>query len=298
MSAIIDIDRLVDDLGVATSTTSHHSRPGWVQMCCPFCEDETFHLGYERKSGRLSCYRCGGIKVRAWLEAVGDGRSARELLQEYRMIHLTTPEPTLTTARKGIYRLPPASGPLKTRHRKYLHSRGFPETIAFQWGLVGTTHLGGKWQWRIIAPVRVNRRYVTYQGRDITGRQSRVRWLSPDPEHEEVPIKETLYGLHLATRTRPLLVVEGPADVWRMGPGAVATYGVSVTQAQRRLLRRHRAGLVIAFDPDVHARQRARRLADALADHVPVTILEEDDYEDLAAMPQCEADKLKKEIWP
>lgn len=297
----LDIDRLVGELGVSSSSSSHHSRPGWVQMCCPFCRDDSFHLGYERNTGRLNCYRCGRIDLKDWLEAVGGGRSFQSLLAEFCLVRLRPPAPP-GKAREGLplksCRLPPMTAPVGPRHLSYLRLRNFGEGVAAEWGLIGTSHLGGRWQWRLIAPVTVRGRMASYQGRDVTGTPSRARWLSADPSDESIPIKETLYGLHAAPQSLPLLVVEGPANVWRMGAGAVATYGTSVTTAQRDLLRRHRAGVVVAFDPEEKAQEQAESLANQLADFVPTKILLMDDYEDIAAMPQAEADKLKKEVWP
>jgi hypothetical protein len=43
--------------------------------------------------------------------------------------------------------------------------------------------------------------------------------------------KETLYNLDNA-KDGTAIVVEGPIDVWRIGDGAVATFGVIYTQKQ------------------------------------------------------------------
>lgn len=76
-----------------------------------------------------------------------------------------------------------------------------------------------------------------------------------------------LYGLDRvpADDTR-VIVVEGPADVWRAGPGAVAVLGKFISDAQRQLIRSVLPGrdIVVMFDPD--AVEDADTAADKLRD--------------------------------
>ena len=64
---------------------------------------------------------------------------------------------------------------------------------------------------------------------------------------------EMLYGLPQALQTSgPIVVVEGPTDAWRIGPGAVALFGKDLSQTQKLLLVHHFAGrpIVVMLDPD------------------------------------------------
>jgi hypothetical protein len=66
---------------------------------------------------------------------------------------------------------------------------------------------------------------------------------------------ELLYGLHLAPGAQgPVYLVEGPTDCWRIGPGAVAIFGKSLSQTQKLLLVHHFAGrpIVVMLDPDAY----------------------------------------------
>ncbi len=63
---------------------------------------------------------------------------------------------------------------------------------------------------------------------------------------------EMLYGLPQALQTiGPIVVVEGPTDAWRIGPGAVALFGKDLSQTQKLLLVHHFAGrpIVVMLDP-------------------------------------------------
>jgi DNA primase len=80
-----------------------------------------------------------------------------------------------------------------------------------------------------------------------------------------------LYGLPQALATSgPIIVCEGPTDVWRFGTNAVALIGKSLSNEQCRLLVHHFAGrpLVVALDRDAadEARHVRQKLIDARRD--------------------------------
>ena len=72
---------------------------------------------------------------------------------------------------------------------------------------------------------------------------------------------ELLYGLHLAiSAMREIYVVEGPADAWRVGPGAVALFGKDLSQTQKLLLVHHFIGRRIVVMLDQDAQEEARKI--------------------------------------
>ncbi len=72
---------------------------------------------------------------------------------------------------------------------------------------------------------------------------------------------ELLYGLHLAINAmRPIYVVEGPADAWRVGLGAVALFGKDLSQTQKLLLVHHFVGRRIVVMLDQDAQEEARKI--------------------------------------
>lgn len=74
--------------------------------------------------------------------------------------------------------------------------------------------------------------------------------------------KSILYGADLAKSA--VIVTEGPFDALRLGPGAVATLGLNVTQEQIWRLSAFPIR-VIAFDSERKAQERARQLAEQLS---------------------------------
>jgi len=59
-------------------------------------------------------------------------------------------------------------------------------------------------------------------------------------------------------------VVEGIFDAWRLGPGAVATFGTTVTAAQINVLVGLQKQAVLLFDNEQEAQQKAKELQAAL----------------------------------
>jgi len=157
---------------------------------------------------------------------------------------------------------PPGMGPLGRPHLRYLEKRGFtPGDLVEEWGLEGTQHLSGPWSWRVVAPVKDRENHiVAYVGRSIL-QNGKPKYKMTDEEDILVDPKTLLYGIEKVQKK--VLVVEGPADVWRMGPGAVALLGIDWKREQAAILR-DIPERYIMLDPESLAQRRARRLAEWL----------------------------------
>jgi hypothetical protein len=74
---------------------------------------------------------------------------------------------------------------------------------------------------------------------------------------------DLLYGIHRVPGDS-VIVVEGPADVWAVGPGAVATLGIDWHTAQALQLKAFRRRY-IAYDPEERAQKKAQELGEWLS---------------------------------
>lgn len=132
--------------------------------------------------------------------------------------------------------MPVGCVPLQDRHKRYLESRNFnPAQLEKDYALLGTGPLG-EYKWRIIAPILLNGRTISYHSRDITGKQK--PHMACPKEDEVIGHKHTFYNLDRAVGPN-ILIVEGLADNWRLGPdNAIGSFGTSFTQQQiNRLIR-------------------------------------------------------------
>ena len=148
-------------------------------------------------------------------------------------------------------------------------------------------------KWRIFAPV------FDLQGREITWTTRAIgndakRYISAPVEKEEVNIKATLYGQHLARHS--IIITEGPVDAWAIGPGAVATCGVGYTQTQAQLAAAY-PNRAVCFDAEPAAQRRAEELCQLLAGMPGRTVnIELETGDDPASADPAEIMEIRQEF--
>lgn len=289
----LDITRLTRELrlNVAEPGTKHH-RTGWVNIPCPFCSGgEGYHLGYNIDEGHWNCYRCGWHNQVEVIQTVAgvSWAEAKNIVERY------GGRPIIQKLEEEKHRplsvdLPKGTTPMAIPHKRYLKKRGFNHRVlAEEWGLLGTGPIG-PYKFRIIAPIFYEERLVSYQGRDITGR-SPIKYKACPLDLEAIPHKEILYGLDKATG-HTIIVVEGVTDVWRLGPGAVATFGIEWTKEQASLIKKFPRRF-IAYDPgEPEAVVQSNKLAWHLAGFSGTTGLVEDLRTDPGDLSDEEAREL------
>jgi len=196
--------------------------------------------------------------------------------------------------RKYVDRLElPEIQPLTPIAKKYLEGRGYdPMKLAAIWGLKSTGHTGN-YSFRIFIPVIHKGRMVSFTTRAITNNQQPKYKSCPDNK-EIYHHKYTLYG---ADKTRESCVaVEGPADVWRLGPGSVGMFGIGFSEPQVKLLSKYKR-VFIFFDPEEQAQLQADKLHYQLcARGVECIILQDDAGRDPGELGQKEADELMRDL--
>ena len=284
-----------------------HCRPGWIQLehDCFFCTgNEGHHLGFNMQDGYFNCWRCGFHKtndvVAALLNSTPSSKEVRDMVRQYQI------DPSLQikagTKRKKVKHaaecvLPYGCGPLQKRHLSYLRSRRYvdPKLLGQLWGLQATGPLG-PYKFRIIAPIFHGGRLVSYQGRDVTNKAD-LKYKACKKVDEVRDHKRCLYGDWLIEDKETIVVVEGIADAWRLGPGAVATFGIEYKMAQVLLLKEYRNRHIFFDSADPQAMAQAFKLADELSAFSGKTFVLKCKWKDPGEMPQVEANKLMRRIF-
>ncbi len=284
---------------------SKHCQPGWVQIGCPFCTGNPgWHLGFNTSLSFWNCWRCGwhsNLEVvktltrKSWSEA-------KKLFREYRGRLMTDADyiRRIGQSSKGTkkykeLRLPAGTKPMTSRHRKYLTRRGFnPEEIEEVWQVQGTGPVGG-YKHRIIAPIFYQGKLVSYQGRDITGK-SDLKYKACRMDDEIMHHKNILYGIDQVQGRRGGLV-EGYFDTWALGPGVVASFGITLKAEQVLLLSKIFNRLTLVFDNDPQAKDNAENLCYMLDSLQVETELIEMMEGDPAELNENEREKLKDIIF-
>jgi len=295
---MLDFTRLCKDFNIPfLESGHHHCHEGWIQVHCPFCTDGTdgWHLGFNIEHGNMNCWRCGSHHITQFLFITlkHRGVSVGQILRLYNHDRIILPKKEQRPRRKKAKK-PLHMESLSKIHRQYLKKRGFiPSKLAQEWSLSGTKGLSGSWSWRVITPIfNVSWQIVAYIGRAINP-ETKPKWkISHNEEMSEEP-KKLLYGIQ-KIKDR-VLIVEGPSDVWRMGPGAVAVLGINWKEEQAFILKNvsHR---FIMFDPEKEAQKQAEKLAAWLAPFPGETEIISGLKTDPGDLNQDEANKIMKEL--
>jgi len=287
------IEQLLRDYNIPTSTSGADWQPGWININCPFCDDPKFHGGFNISGGYYNCWKCGGHRnsdVIASLLGI-NWHEAQDLLAQYRTgsDHKPT-EKKKALASEIIW--PVNCHDLAHAHKKYLWSRNFdPAKIVELWGVRGTGPIG-PYKFRIIVPIYHKGRLVSYQGRDITNKAS-LRYKACPVEKEVIHHKHVIYGLDHVVNGKAI-IVEGVFDAWRLGYGAVSTFGTEVTNEQCLLLAERLARVYITFD-DQDTEGKADSLGNRLiALGVAVEEIVDIGADDPAELSDMEAAKIMK----
>lgn len=282
---MLDILKLYQDLHIPFRDKGHkHCRQGWVQVECPFCYGNPgYHLGYciDSKSqfaGKFICWRCGGKKTLDVLSNLlnmdkGQIRSVISIYYVGPSGAFSYQQPKSKPRRGKILRdveLPTNTKPIEKvlGARKYLESRRFdPKELEHTWGIMATgpgalvkvENQVIDYSYRIIVPVMYQGKRVSFQARDWTGKSKRKYLACPKPI-ESLHHKDMLYGMDKCEGMDSVVLVEGVTDVWRIGTGALACFGIKYRLPQVRMLFENFQKVIVAFDPDPQAKEQARRI--------------------------------------
>lgn len=283
---MLDAKRMLDDNGVE----AQEIHKGWINVQCPFCDDEGMHGGFNISGSYYTCFRCKyHWVVDAVAQIIGvDRHQAGEILKQYSDYVQDREEEYDVKVDK--VKLPIGCGRMNEACREYLRNRGFDDKkLEREWGLMGTGYLG-EYKFRVIAPIYLKGELISYQGRDITDR-SQERYKACPKSDEVLNLKNTLYGIDKA-KGKTCVVVEGIPLVWRLGAGAIATFGIDYTQQQVNIIQSTYDHIFILYDNEINAHRMSCDLAnhiDAIKDVPSVEILRITDLSDYDDMTDREA---------
>lgn len=293
----MELTQLLESLGIPyrRGGEHHHVRTGWIGIDCPSCGrgTEKFHLGINQRSFACVCWRCGARRLYDVLLELTDEKQG-EVYKLLKTLESSSPARKQTEKPQGRLKLPSSVGELLKPHKRYLRKRGFdPDEISKVWNVQGLG-IAGRYSWRLFIPIVLRGATVSWTTRAISDDEGVMRYLTSPPDCELVSSKSLLYGEDFATHA--VIVVEGPTDAWRIGPGAVATFGLNTSAKQLERLSRY-AVRAICFDNEPRAQRRAQQLARSLSLLPGVTFNIQLDSADPGSAQVKEIRKIRKRIF-
>jgi hypothetical protein len=292
----MDIAELLTARGIETQGAGHkHGRDGWLQIDCPQCGrgSDKFHLGINTSNGAANCWQCGPHRLSHVLAAATGATRAEAggWLAGLRLRPGRAPTP-----HTGRLVLPGGRVDLldSIQHVDYLTGRGLDAAaLASLWHLEAIHLSGGGLSWRVFIPIHRHGEIVSWTTRSIAADHPQ-RYKSAAATQEAIPHRSLLYGEDYARHA--IIVVEGPVDVWAIGPGAVATCGLSYTPAQVLRMAAYPVR-VICFDSTQAAQRRADTLAGVLAGYPGETHVATLEAEDAGAAGSDEITALREQVF-
>ncbi len=228
---------------------------GNFNIKCPFCgyDDPSEHLGISLTTGYWACWRNqdhrGKKPHRLLMRILGLSYGEVEgLVTTVDRTKLLEPE---TEEKSNTTRLPALEFPwtirsmveLKVGHRfrTYLQRRGFREVgeLIDEYD-IHYSMASGPWKDRIILPIYIDHRLVTWTARSIHP-TAEIRYRTLSKEKSVMPIKDTLWNYDeiWADAHDYLVLVEGPFDAMNLdynGVRATCMFGSSISDNQIDLL--------------------------------------------------------------
>lgn len=280
--------RFLQDSGIEYRTEGRDVAEGWIGIKCPFCltPDPEFHLGINVSNSDyprniISCFRCGkkgniitlvkklrtcnlsdfptcknsSMNVDSYFNFESSLRSSGlpqsmvwdDAALTFRNFQQTKHE----KCQKFVF----PDGTSRNFHKQHLdflrYRRYDPDAVIPMYDVRAYFD-------RLLFPVRAEGEAVTYVTR-TTNIEGKGDYRACSKKNSRMFSKECLYELD-RVRNRVCLVVEGIFDVWRMGPGAVCTFGVQWTREQLFLLVRTCDRVFVLFDTEPEAQEKADRL--------------------------------------
>ena len=256
-----DFVKLFTDYKVSFSTRINR---GWVNVDCPFCVSEhPMHLGFNPVGDYCTCWNCGKHRLDSALSRVLGIPVAdvSEVLVPYEgrgNIHLQLNKKVA----KAKYLELPNDG-FNSAERSYLVKRGFsPHWLHDKYGVVGGG-IAGRWKYRIIIPVYLDGKLVSWTGRSILDKETLkekeiARYKNLSIEESVINIKECLFNIDNC-KGKTACLVEGAFDVMRLGDGFFCSMGTELTQAQIAVISRRFKKVFVMFDNEPEAQKKARK---------------------------------------
>lgn len=279
----MDLFTYLEQRGIEyTIGPSRNVKRGFIGIQCPYpsCGDSSNHCGIGPNL-KHHCLRCGRSGDMITLIRMIENCSFKRAKEVFNTIkgstgaEIVSPPQSMRTrsgAALDSVEFPKEMEKFGKEHKKYLLKRGFnAKYLIKEYLLSSTDHLGWlgelDYRFRIIIPIWYKWRIVSFTSRDITGK-SELRYFHCPVDKSIIAPKHCLYNIDSVKKGEAAIIVEGVTDVWRIGSGAVAIFGITMIDEQVEMLieKKLKKAYVLL---DANALSEARKLQKNLRAIIP-----------------------------
>lgn len=262
----MNFEKLFIDYKVSYSTKINKN---WVNTKCCFCGGSSYKLGFNPEDDYCTCFACGGHNLYDALSRILNVKRSdlKEILPDYEGNVIIRKE--LNHKEIKIKKLELPSDEFTMAERKYLEKRNFnPDYLYEKYKVVGGG-IAGKWKHRIIIPILLNGKIVSWTARSILSKEKLQelgipRYLNLSIDESVIDPKNTLFNLDNC-KGDTVVLTEGAFDVIRCGDDFTCSFGIEVTETQINILADRFKKVFIMFDNEIQAQKTARKYGVALS---------------------------------
>jgi len=291
-----DAIRFFEDYGIPYWTEGKNVSPGWINCQCCFCADNSNHMGVNVNKGYAYCWKCGHHDLFSTVTLLANENNVKPILTKYGVLQYNYGNILIEKAVIDINKkvIMPGSDMVR-KHNVYLRDRDYDYNyLKHKYKLKGTMHEEQQYKFRIMIPIYYNGRLVSFQGRDISDKQT-LRYKACGKNMEAIHHKHILYNLDNCKLNR-VIVVEGLFDVFRVGDNCCASFGTGFTSEQIGMLARRFGQVFILYDSESEALAKAEKACNLLNMMGVETYLIILDEGDPGEMSESDIISLKKEV--
>lgn len=244
---------------------------GWVNIHCPYCTEVSgsFHGGFNISGNYYHCWKCGGHDFKQTLSYVVGVpyKDIDDLIEQYAGRNSVLNKLNKRQAKALKLELP--TNTLLPVEREYLRKRNFsPKQLHEKYKIVGGG-ITGPWKYRIIIPLILDGKIVSWTGRSILSakklKELKIpRYKNLSIEKSVIDPKSVLYNLDNC-RKKIAVLTEGAFDVIRMGDDFFCSFGTELTQSQISMIKERFEKVFIMFDNEEEAQAKARKFGMQIA---------------------------------
>ena len=299
---MIDVISYLNNNAVRYWTSGKNVKKGEINIKCFNHADKSNHLRINPATGDIRCWHCGYLgKFTRLIQVIEDcnPEEAYKIYKKYSNRQISTIQyEQKVIDHPNVLKLPSRfSNAFPELYKKYLERRGFNFYRTKDKYNLMASPFWGKYKFRIIIPIIMDGKMVSFVGRDITGEQY-LSYQNCEETQSVLPRKEWIFNYD-SIRGDTCIICEGTIDAMKLGDGCIATLSANFTLAQ--ILKLKKKGVekfFLAYDSDETGENKSKELEASLSFAKEIHYIQLPDYaKDPGELKEDDIAYLRRQIF-